>query len=146
MPNTIFCCNGIQITAPIGKIFVPGLVCQFFVTLCNELHISYFTNKTTNKQVHKQIKIDLRKVYHHEIIKIYSNAILLACAGVTDGQLLVFVDPKEYNRTIKIIAMASNPSVNQVLDIFQNMINEYFSSCIFILIKGCPYKIDTKFR
>lgn len=137
LPNPRFSLYGVQITAPGGKVFVPGFLCKFIVTLCSEFHVSRFLF-----HLHCWFLNHL-KIYHHEIIKIYSNAILLACSGVTDGQLMVYANPKEFYSTIKIVAMATNPSVEQVITILREMVNDHFSSCILFLYKTNIYIYDT---
>lgn len=61
-----------------------------------------------------------------------SNGVVLTCAGMMDGQLIVFTDPKGDSSIIMFAVMASNPesSVERVYDIFQLLIQDKFSNCI----------------
>lgn len=114
--------GGTQISAPPGKVFVPGLLCQLIVTICTELHVLFaflyyiITNFTLNE------------IYWHEIIKIASNCVVLTCAGITDGQLMVFSDPKKVFKSIQFVAMATNPILGKLINIFEDMIEEKFAN------------------
>lgn len=120
--------EGIQITAPVGKVFVPGILCQLIVALCSELNVS-FLKYPFLCLLDPFFDLD-EKIFYHEIIKIASNAILLTCAGVMDGQLMVFADPKNVFRSIQFLALASNPNLDQVVEIFNATFSKLFPSCI----------------
>lgn len=58
---------------------------------------------------------------------------VLTCAGMMDGQLVVCTDPQGDSSTIMFAIMASNPdsSVERVYSIFKSLIQEKFPNCIF---------------
>lgn len=72
------------------------------------------------------------EIYRHEIIKIASNCVVITCAGITDGQLMVFSDPKKVFKSIQFVAMAANPILGKLIDIFDDMIADKFSKCIHL--------------
>lgn len=68
------------------------------------------------------------KIFYEEIHQMASNGVVLTCAGMMDGQLIIFTEPQGNSSTIMFVAMASNPesSVERVYNIFQNVIHDKF--------------------
>lgn len=91
------------------------------------------------------------KIFFEEINQMASNGMILTCAGMMDGQLIVFTDPQGDFSTIMFVVMASNPdsSVERVYNIFQNLVHDKFSNYILniqsvILIVYISFIFDCK--
>lgn len=79
------------------------------------------------------------EIFLHEIVKVASNCVILTCAGITDGQLLVFSDPSNVFKSIQFVAMASNPNVDKLIEIFNELIADKFSTWILPTVLICPW-------
>lgn len=57
---------------------------------------------------------------------------VLTCAGMMDGQLIVFTDPHGDASTIMIVVLASNPEpiAERVCDVFRDLVHTNFTKCI----------------
>jgi hypothetical protein len=115
---------GVRVTAANNSIFVPGLFCQFIVSLCAELNI-----------------------YRKEIHNVCINGALLTCPGIMDGQLMAYSEPSGDAQAILFLMMASNPDMDHICEIFEDMIRLRFPQCIgYMEEKMCPKCVEIGFE
>lgn len=72
----------------------------------------------------------------------------MTCAGIMDGQLIVFTDPEGDSSIIMIVVMASNPEwiVERVFNIFKTLIHDKFPNCIpYFIVDLHLMKVVDKF-
>jgi hypothetical protein len=98
---------GVQVIAAGCSVFVPGILCQLMVAICKTFCI-----------------------YQHEIRQVVSNGMIFVSPGILDGQILIFTDPQGDSKSIMFVMMGSNPDVNQICSIFQDMISTHFPNYI----------------
>eukprot|EP00026_Physarum_polycephalum_P000711 Phypoly_transcript_00712.p1 GENE.Phypoly_transcript_00712~~Phypoly_transcript_00712.p1 ORF type:complete len:920 (-),score=65.02 Phypoly_transcript_00712:1306-4065(-) len=96
--NSTYWHSGIRITVPRkDMIFVPGFYCQLAVKILSRLNI-----------------------YQEDIITVCQNGMLIQCAGLFHGQLIVMIDLT--NQHLVFAMMASRPDYEYITSVFNELL------------------------
>lgn len=119
---------GLQIDTPSDIMFLPGFMCQLFVSFLSKLNVCaliYFFSFIYNHQS-----------YQEEISTIKSNRIIFRCPGLFNGEVIVMVDAS--NKIITMVLMATKPNVEWFISIFQKLCQMSFNQCILLFFCSFP--------
>lgn len=72
------------------------------------------------------------ELYRTDIVKVGVNGVLLMCPGLMDGQLLVCMGDNS-QKSVLLLAMASNPDLTKIKKLFQLLILEKFQQYIHVI-------------
>jgi hypothetical protein len=122
-----------KITVPENRIFTPAFFCSVIIQFC-----SFLKYQSLVKLFSSVFDLIYSKIFKHELFAIHKNGIVIECAGMFSGQLLLKLDRDI--RSISVLVLAFNPDLIFASHIFYQLIQTKFEQCMWCLILLCIIK------